>query len=340
MQPIRLSPSYRAVRIILGLLALLSFNTLASAQEVFVAPTRNSIIASSEQSSGPVSAHLLYVSNQSTVPIVVFGILLTSCENVKQMCVGQRVNVPIPAGIRRQVGRVDVKDDNRAFNYRWSFSYRADSSDAIAMAVLREHGYSVDLVPTAPPAPPVARRTPPDTSSPPGIEQPLSRERLTPEERGIRPNAIAYERRDSTPPPTFRFKVAYGSILGSTMMPGAPIQLTGPCIDPAASTAYEKDAKITRTPWRPPVLPMAFSFMPLPLSLKDSALTSKDVLIRFAVDTTGEAIPMSASVLESPHGTLSVNACQTAIAAKATAARDKAGHAIRAWVQMPVRVGR
>jgi hypothetical protein len=124
------------------------------------------------------------------------------------------------------------------------------------------------------------------------------------------------------------------------MMPGAPIQLTGPCIDPAEGAAYEKDAKITRTPWRPPVLPVAFTFMRLPLSLKDSTLTSKDVLLRFAMDTTGAAIPTSASVLESPHGTLSVDACQAAIAAKGTPARDKAGRAIRAWVQMPVRVGR
>ena len=323
------------MRTIPGFLLLLWSSALASAQEVFVATTSSSVIGSSEQSFGSGAAHLLYVSNQSTVSIVVFGLVLTSCENVKQVCLGQSVKIPIPAGVRRQVGRVDVKDDRKAFNYRWTFSYRADSTDAIA--VLRENGYSVDLGQTT--RAPVSVRTPSDTSPPPSIEQPLSRERLTPEERRIRPNAIAYGPRDTAPPPTFRFKVAYGSILGSTMMPGAPIQLTGPCVDPAASAAYEKDATIARTPWRPPVLPVEFAFVRLPVSLKDSTLTSMDVLIRFAVDTTGDAIPTSASVLESPHGTLSVSACQVAIAAKATAARDKAGRAIRAWVQMPVRVG-
>jgi hypothetical protein len=325
------------VRIVSGFLLLLSFSTLALAQEVFVAPTRYTVTGSSEQSYGPTVGHVLYVSNHSTVPIIVFGVAVTSCENVRRMCLGERVNIPIAPGEKRPVWRVEAKNDQRSFNYRWTYSYRADSSNTLAMAALREHGITVDEMPSQRI---VYLRPPIDTSSPPGIEQPVSRERLTPEERGIRPHAIAYEPRDSTPPPTFRFKVAYGSILGSTMMPGAPIQLTGPCIDPAANAAYEKDAKITRTPWRPPVLPMAFSFMPLPLSLKDSTLTSKDVLIRFAVDTTGEAIAASASVLESPHGTLSVNACQAAIAAKGTAARDKAGRAIRAWVQMPVRVGR
>ncbi|MEO8620900.1 MAG: hypothetical protein ABI625_07535, partial [bacterium] len=215
--------------------------------------------------------HLLYVSNQSTVPVVVFGVLLTSCQNVKQICLGQRTNISIPAGARRSVGRVGPKDDLRSFNYRWSFSYRADSSDALAIAALREHGVSVDIVPLAVERL-VVRKPTIDTSAPPGIEQPLSRERLTAEERGSRPNAVAYELRDSTPAPTFKFKVGYGSIRGSTMMPGAPIQLTGPCINPAESAAYEKDAKITRTPWRPPVLPVAFAFMRLPISLKDSTL--------------------------------------------------------------------
>jgi hypothetical protein len=327
------------VRIIFAFLLLLSIGTTAAAQDIFVAPTRNSVTGSSEQSFGPGPAHLLYVSNQSTVAIVVFGVVLTSCENVKQMCLGQPVKIPIPAGARRSVARVDAKDDRRAFNYRWTFSYRADSSDALAVAALREHGFTVDIVPIQAELL-VLRRPVIDTSAPPGIEQPLSRERLTPEERGIRPAAIAYEPRDSTPAPTFKFKVAYGSILGSTMMPGAPIQLTGPCINPTESAAYEKDTKITRTPWRPPVLPMAFSFMRLPISLKDSTLQSKDVLLRFVVDTTGEAIPTSASVLESPIGVLSVDACKAAISARATPARDKAGRAIRAWVQMPLRVGR
>ncbi|MEO8620644.1 MAG: hypothetical protein ABI625_06240, partial [bacterium] len=86
--------------------------------------------------------------------------------------------------------------------------------------------------------------------------------------------------------------------------------------------------------------PVAFAFMRLPISLKDSTLQSKDVLLRFVVDTSGEAIPTSASVLESPHGMLSVDACKAAIAARATPARDRAGRGIRAWVQVPMRVGR
>jgi hypothetical protein len=229
---------------------------------------------------------------------------------------------------------VEPKNPDRSFNYRWSFSYHADSSDAKAIAALREHGIGVEVMTE----PRVVMRYPViDTSAPPGIEKPLSRERLTPEERGVFGTP---DPRDSAPAPTFRFKVHYGSILGSTMMPGAPIQLTGPCINPAESARYEKDAKIARTPWRPPVFSPSFNRLALPLELKDSVLKSKDVLIRFVADSTGDAIPESASVLESPHGAVSVSACKAAIAGRSTPARDKAGNAIRAWVQMPVSVGR
>ncbi|MDB4890896.1 MAG: hypothetical protein JWL61_2751 [Gemmatimonadetes bacterium] len=315
------------------LVALVVVSVSASAQQVFIAPTSRTIVGSTDQSNGADQAHILVVANESTVPIIVFGVIINQCENVRQWCSGQRTRIAIPPGTRRNVGRVEPKNPERSFNYRWSFSYHADSSDLKAIAALREHGIGVDVEPEQR----IVMRRPIDTSAPPGIEKPLSRERLTPEERGVRGTV---EPRDTAPAPTFRFKVAYGSILGSTMMPGAPIQLTGPCINPAESARYEKDAKIARTPWRPPVFSASFSRLALPLELKDSVLKSKDVLIRFVADSTGDAIPESASVLESPHGAVSVSACKAAIAGRSTPARDKAGNAIRAWVQMPVSVGR
>jgi hypothetical protein len=313
-------------------LAVLTTSTAAGAQQ-FIAPTRHTIIGSSEQSGGPNEGHTLYVANQSTVPVIVFGLKLSSCENVKQWCEGQRTKVAIPPGTRRIVGHVEPKSTERAFGYRWTFSYHADSSDAKMVALLRENGF-IEEEALVTPGP--VRRVFIDTTAPPDIEKPLSREPLTPEERGIR---MPIGPRDTTPAPTFRFKVAYGSILGSTMMPGAPIQLTGPCINPGEAAKYDKDAKITRTPWRPPVYPMGFSHVMLPSVLKDSTLKSKEVLVRFVADSTGATIPESVSVLESPHGAVSVSACTAAISGKATPARDKNGQPIRAWVQMPVQVG-
>jgi hypothetical protein len=317
---------------------LLACSSSGSAQEIFVAPTRHTIIGSSEQSGASDNEHVLYVRNESTVPIVVFGYVLTDCENVRQWCSGQRTNIVIRPGGRQTIAHVGPKRQTDHWNYRWNFSYRADSSDAAAMAVLREHGLTFDQL-DAPPRTRIALVKTMGDSAPPLLADQPPRVRLTAEERsgGYPP------RRPDDPEPTvtsFKFKVAYGSILGSTMMPGAPIQPTGPCIDPAQTAMYERDAKIGKTPWRVPVFGSTFGYISLPSALRDSTLRSEDVLVRFATDTTGEAIPGSASVLESSYGSLSVSACMAAISAKATPARDKAGKAIRAWVQVPLRVRR
>ena len=123
------------------------------------------------------------------------------------------------------------------------------------------------------------------------------------------------------------------------MMPNAPIQLTGPCVNPAEAAGYEKDARIARTPWRPPVL-QSLGIVRIPAAYRDSTKAGTDVLVRFAVDTSGATIPMSVSVLESPFGALSVNACTEAISATGTPARDRNGRAVRAWVQVPFRAVR
>ncbi len=308
----------------------------AAAQEVFVAPTANTIVASTEQGQGTDQVQLLYVTNHSTVQIVVFGVLLTSCENVKQWCGGRSTNITISANARRMVGRVEPKNASQGFNYRWTFSYRADSSDAKVMAALRENGLIVDEVS------PVRRLLPPsaiDTSSPPGIEQPISRAALTPEERAGG-SASGSAETATRPGTAFRFKVAYGSILGSTMMPGAPIQLTGPCIDPAQARTYDRDASISHTPWRPPILASNFAHTDMPMVLRDSIVPPGDLLVRFVTDTSGETIAGSVTVLESPNGLMSVQVCRAVISTLASPARNRIGRPIRAWVQIPVKVGR
>lgn len=317
--------------------AFVLFNGIcANAQDRFIAPTTNTIIGSSEQGMGTDQAHILFVTNASSVPIIVFGITLSACENVKQWCAGQRTNVKIDAGARRNIGRVEPKSTERSFSYRWTFSYHPDSSDAKMLAMLRANGLTVE--PTTPnvlsgPPTRVVMRRQFDTTAPPDIPKPLSREPLTDEERG---RSRAVEERDPSEGRAFRFKVAYGSILASTMTP--TVLATGPCVNPADAAAYEKDVKIVRAPWRPPVYQVGFGLMSRPDALKDSTLASKDVLVRFVADTTGDTIAESVSVLESSSATLSVAACKAAIAGRGTPAKDKTGHSVRAWVQLPIRV--
>jgi hypothetical protein len=318
----------------------------AAAQEIFVAPNSNSVFSSSEQGFGTDQSHQLMVTNRSTVPIVVFGVSFSQCENLKQSCGGRPTKIAIPAGQRRDVGRAQPKDPEKPFSYRWSFSYRADSSDAKAIAALREHGIDVDggrvMLPTRRPDPiaeTASAAVPPPSAEPATVPDSAISHNVvyaSPESEA-RVRAIAEDR--ARPAPKLRFKLGYGSILGWTMMPaGTPVKPTGACVDPVEATRYEKDAKISRSPWRPPVMG-AISTLRLYRAARDSATTG-DLLVRFVVDTSGTVIPESMTVLESPDGQLSVRGCTAVMSTPAKPGRDKEGRPIRAWVQMPVTVSR
>jgi hypothetical protein len=302
--------------------ALVLCGTTSGAQQ-FIAPSQQSILAGSDLSHGSDGAQLLWVRNESTIPIVVYGITLSSCLNIKQFCGGERMTIQVPPGEQRTVFRVTPDAPDRASDFRWRFVYHADSTDAKAMALLLANSPGANVPPPPPPQP-----------------QPQPQPTLI--ARPMMNDTTPLRRRDpvdTMPAPTFRLKVAYGSILGSTMT-GAPIQLTGPCINPAELTTYEHNAKITKTPWRPAVFTEAMTRLLLPTELKDSTLSSKEVLVKFVVDTSGAAIPGSVSVLESPHGLVSESACKAAISAHASSpAKDKAGKLIQTWVQIPMRVG-
>jgi hypothetical protein len=281
----------------------------------------------------------------------VFGVSLSSCENVKQSCGGRPMNVVIPAGQRRDVWRVQPKDREKSFGYRWSFSYRADSSDAKAIAALREHGIDVDgrrLVPrdaSAPdadasvaqagtaPSSPSELSTAPDTTA-------ASERRVVYRTPGMDDRIRDEAELRASSPVSFRIKLGYGAILGWQMMPpGSTVKPTGACVDPVESAKYERDPKITRTPWRPPVVGRVTSLR-VGDDVKDSTAKIGDLLVRFVVDTTGKIIPETVSVLESPSVQISARACTAVMSTPSKPARDKEGRNIRAWVQMPVVVSR
>jgi hypothetical protein len=331
--------------LVLGLLCCVS--APASAQDVFVAPTYNSVFASSEQGFGTEEAHQLFVTNKSTVPIIVFGVSLSSCDNVKQSCEARRTKINIPAGQRRNVGKVQAKDTEKGFEYRWSFSFSADSSDAKVLAALRAHGAKlggeapVDSVqPIAAPSPErqdvivqAAQTTPPA-------------ERIAYRSPGLDARLREMDEERQRTPVRVRFKVGYGSIIGSTMMPNTPVQPTGACVDPAREAAYARDTKIAKTPWRPAVVPRGMAGPSLAGMRRamenpsDTTAATGDLLVRFVADTSGTIIPESVSVLESRDGELSVRACTSVMGTHVTPARNKEGRAIQSWVQMPLTVSR
>jgi len=334
------------VKRVLVLALLLAGSAPLAAQDRFIAPSSSSVNAFTEEGIGDNPAHVLYVQNSSTVPIVVFGITLSECENIKQSCGSRRVKIKVAPNRRVNVGRVEPRDRERGFSYRWNFSYGGDSTDAQAMAVLREHGMEFDprggLRAIEHPAADAPEAGAPAVvqaqAAPPTSAETTSADSTEPRRIYIYRGPPA---RDERPPErTVRFKLGWGSILGWTMVPNHAIEPTGSCVDPTQTAKYEKDPKIQKSPWKPAKLYPSFGQVRLPEILGDSVLKSDEVLVRFVADTNRTVIPESVSILESPSGTVSVQVCQSVMSGTFEPAKNKEGAPVQSWVQTTVRINK
>jgi len=111
-------------------------------QHAYVAPSHLTIISTTEESQGPPAAHLIFVENRSTVPVTVFSVSLTGCENVKQQCSPHPVNIRVPAGRRELAMRVEPANKEQGFGYHFGFSWHADSTSVTALNALAANGSS------------------------------------------------------------------------------------------------------------------------------------------------------------------------------------------------------
>lgn len=94
------------------------------AERVYVAPSNESISTSTEESRGDVASHSIWVTNGSTVPIVVYSVTLRGCENVRQSCEPRSLDLRVEPGTRALLTRVDPKVSNSGFMYRYTFAWR------------------------------------------------------------------------------------------------------------------------------------------------------------------------------------------------------------------------
>ena len=121
---------------------LLVVGCSAATQRAYIAPTRETIVSTTEERQADPPSHLIFVENHSTVPVRVFSVYLRGCENVRQRCDVQPVNIPIGAGQKRLALRVEPENKDRGFGYQFGFSWHADSSSAAALAALAATGDS------------------------------------------------------------------------------------------------------------------------------------------------------------------------------------------------------
>lgn len=128
--------SVRPLALVLGLTAC----SAATTQRAFVAPSNETITSDTEVRQENPPTHLIYVENRSTVPVRVFSVTLSSCENIRQPCGPKQANLRVGPGERRVAIRVEPDNPQRAFSYHFNYSWQADSSSAAALTALAAGG--------------------------------------------------------------------------------------------------------------------------------------------------------------------------------------------------------
>lgn len=104
-----------------------------------MAPTAQTVTMRYEQyPSRPGQA--IYVVNASSVPIIVYSLALRKCENVREQCWVQPMDIRIGPNREEEVGRVEPRDPGKAYSFRTQFAWRADSSSTAALGALATAG--------------------------------------------------------------------------------------------------------------------------------------------------------------------------------------------------------
>jgi hypothetical protein len=87
-----------------------------------VAPSEQTIIAEVDPS---FDGQSIYITNNSSVPIVVTSIRIAECRNVASPCTLIPLRVPIGSGQRKRVFVVRPADPERAYSYRYNWTWGA-----------------------------------------------------------------------------------------------------------------------------------------------------------------------------------------------------------------------
>ena len=108
---------------VLGAVGVLAAACAGSRERVYVAPSNETIQSGTEMTFGG-DGQAIYIVNHSTVPIVITGLRLTSCENVKSRCdETMRLRVRVGPGRRETVHVVRPDNPNRGHSFRFSYTW-------------------------------------------------------------------------------------------------------------------------------------------------------------------------------------------------------------------------
>lgn len=130
------------IAVLPALSAILVVGCAPATQRAYVAPSYATIVSTTEEHEADPPTHIVYVENHSTVPVRIFAISLTNCENVKVTCGVRQTNLRLDPDRREVVIRIEPKNRGQGFHYNFGFSWHVDSASAIALAALAQAGDS------------------------------------------------------------------------------------------------------------------------------------------------------------------------------------------------------
>ncbi len=105
-----------------GFVMLLVFACASNRAVIFVAPSNETVVSGTEMAlSG--EGQVVFVYNHSSVSIVVTGLHLIDCENIKNRCEVQHIRIPVPAGQRTDLVTVRPDAIGRAYSFRFTYSW-------------------------------------------------------------------------------------------------------------------------------------------------------------------------------------------------------------------------
>jgi hypothetical protein len=91
-------------------------------QALYIAPTHKTVTTRLEASNSGRGQHIM-VENRSTVEIIVTGVQLRECENIKNQCAVQRLRKSVRPGQQVRVATVEVANPEQRSNFRYSWTW-------------------------------------------------------------------------------------------------------------------------------------------------------------------------------------------------------------------------
>jgi hypothetical protein len=106
---------------ILSIIGLLISSCSGNRPTEYIAPSHNTIEAGTEMSF--TEGQYIYIINHSSVPIMITGLHLTDCENIKNSCLPMPLRIRVEPGRRENLTTVRPDISDRPYTFRFSYTW-------------------------------------------------------------------------------------------------------------------------------------------------------------------------------------------------------------------------